>query len=88
MVELIRARHGDKLTGYRDGAPVFKMEYAGPGDDGQRIANQGWRVYEARWHATRQGRPVQNRRPRWAMVGVFDSQDGAMGEIERRWPDG
>ena len=88
MAELTRVYRGNKLSGFVDGEPVFKMEYYGPGEDGQQIANQGWRIYEARWHTMRQGRPVQNRRPRWALVGVFDSQSDAEAEIERRWPSG
>ncbi len=54
-----------------DGVPSYKLWYNAP-DEKFPVKNEGWNLYEARWHKHRQGRKVRNRRPRWALVGVFD----------------
>lgn len=66
------------LHGFRDGVPIFKIEYNGPGDFGQPVVNQGWNLFEARWHKTRFGQPVKNKYPRWARIGVHDTKGQAI----------
>lgn len=64
-------------SGYRGSEYLFRIEYHGPGDRGQPIVNQGWRLLEVRWHKTRSGRPVTNKNPRYALVGVYNTKDDA-----------
>ena len=79
-------KRGSQTTGYIDGKPVFRIVYAGPGMDGQPIVNQGWRLYEMRWHRKRRGvRKVKNRYPREALVDVFDTEEDALDAAEDRY---
>ena len=72
---------GDKIRYLRNPtSPLYKVEYCGPAGNVQ-IVNQGWRVYEARWHQKRFGLPVKNRYPRWALMAVFETEDEAWAEV-------
>lgn len=51
----------------------YKIDYCPPGDGGQQIEDQGWRVYEARWHKAY--RNAQQHR--WTLVDVFATQEEA-----------
>ena len=70
----------------------FRIEYHGPGEDGQPIKNQGWRIYEARWHKTRRGLPVKRSRsqqkPRWALIEVCETEAEARELIAARKASG
>lgn len=49
----------------------YKIEYHGPGDDNQRIKDQGWRVYRASWMSPEARR--KGRYPRLKLVFVDES---------------
>ena len=77
---------GSKTTGYREGVPIFQIRYAGPSMDGQPIVNQGWRLYEMRWHKTRRGHgPVTNKYPREALIDVFETREIALDAAKEKY---
>ncbi len=76
---------GNSLTGRRDGIPVFTISYCSSPTPGIPIVNDGWRLYEIRWHKTRFGKPVKNKNPREALVGTFQSKARALEEARTRY---
>ena len=80
----IRRATGNRLTGFRDGRPIFFIEYHGS-PPGVPIKDEGWRLYEARWHKTRFGQPVINKYPRKKLIDVFESRSEATSEALKRY---
>ena len=85
---ILERRNGRIAGGPVGGRPLFEILYYGPGEKGTTIVNQGWRLYEARWHKTRFGKPVVNKYARWALVGVFGSEADALDAARKRWHNG
>lgn len=75
---------GSTAWGYRGGNPIFKVEYYGS-PPGIPIKDEGWRLYEMRWHKTRFGKPVKNKYAREALVGVFETQEQALDSARVRY---
>jgi len=88
MPEIVIEQHPGFNTiysGYRGNEFLFRIEYHGPGQGGQPVVNQGWRLLEVRWHKTRFGRPVQNKNPRYALISVHDTLDDAKNAATERY---
>lgn len=74
MIVHLREAGTTEFIGRTEERPIFRIWYNAPPPGGGQIPNMGWNLFEARWHRTRQGRPVKNRYPRWARLGVYDTR--------------
>jgi hypothetical protein len=87
-ITIVPHKYYDNISlGYRGNEFLFRIAYAGPAKGGQPIVDQGWRLYEVRWHKTRFGRPVRSKNPRYALISVHETRiEAEKAAMERYGP--